>query len=105
MGRLRDGNIDDRHIVSAAIRVRHKSGQTGHTLIFSLPAPARHNDIIRAMVEAGIPPPIGSLYEQGFLDSEGVFAWRTRARAIAEDADQLLPRAGKTNELYSEDVW
>lgn len=52
-------------VLSAAIR----KGK----LVFSMRAPARHDDVIKAMVEAGIPPPIGpgQGFEQGFMTRYG----------------------------------
>jgi hypothetical protein len=70
----------------------------------SLPPPARHHDVIRHMaVNLGHETPITG--EQGFLLSDGTFARRALARMFAELNEQLLPRAGGTRELYSEDVW
>lgn len=42
-------------------------------LVFSMSAPARHHDVIKAMVDAGLPAPIGPAqgYEQGFLTRYG----------------------------------
>jgi len=70
----------------------------------SLPAPARHHDVIRHMADVlGHPTPIIGV--QGFMLSDGTFAHRIRARLLAELHGQLIERAGKTRELYSEDVW
>jgi len=85
----------DLKVVASAI---YQAGVT-----FSLPRPARHCDVIRAMTGAGIETPIRG--EQGFLLSDGTFANRIKSKAVAHDAGQL--REGPTNvcELFSEDVW
>lgn len=89
-------------IVAAAIR------QDG--LTFTIPAPARHHDIISAMARSEIDIPI--VGEQGFIDSSGNFVDRCIARQIAEAADQLIPRkdsgvpfVAQHPQLFSEDVW
>jgi hypothetical protein len=79
-------------IVSAAIKRKF--------LIFSMPIPARHNDIIHAMVDEGLEPPI--VGAQGFLTNEGEFVTRTEAAEIAFNRGQISsPRLT----LYSEDLW
>lgn len=84
-------------VVAAAI--------VGHDgVVVSLPQPARHYHVIIHMVHIlGHPIPITG--EQGFMLSDGKFARRTYARRCAVANDQLLPRAMKLPELYSEDVW
>jgi hypothetical protein len=72
--------------------------------VHSLPAPARHCDVIRAMSEKGLRA-MGPDIEQGFLLSDGRFCRRKPAKRIARAAGQLLPRASKLEELFSEDVW
>ena len=70
----------------------------------SLPPPARHHNVIHHMATVlKHPTPITG--EQGFMLSDGTFARRRRARMFAEYHEQLLPRASKMDELYSEDVW
>jgi hypothetical protein len=71
---------------------------------YSLPPPARHHTVIAHMhYELGHPRPISGV--QGFMLSDGRFARRESARIVAERAKQLLARASKGDELYSEDVW
>lgn len=66
------------------------------TLIFSLPAPARHHDVIRAMAEAGVRTPIGHEGDvQGFLTRYGF-------------KDRLLTGSlvfGYRKQVTSEDLW
>lgn len=83
-------------IVAAAIKDEHG-------IINTMPAPARHHDLIRAMAERGDKKPIGG--EQGFITSTGRFAWRKPAKRIAREAGQLLDRASDSDQLFSEDVW
>lgn len=67
-------------------------------LVFSMPKPARHHDIIKVMVDAGVPAPIGLTqgFEQGFLTATAGFNDRQRAAVLV----------GKTEgPLYSEDLW
>ena len=80
-------------IVAAAIR------QTG--ILYALPAPARHHDILHQSGADG-----AGL--QGFIDSEYGFVDRQDAWLLATRAGQLLDRAptdGRGGVLYSEDVW
>jgi len=75
-------------------------------VVYSLPAPARHADIVHMMVtEKGIKPPINR--EQGFLTESGDFVRRKPAARLARLAgqvkkeDQMNAHVG----LFSEDVW
>ena len=81
-------------IVAAAVRFE---GMT-----FSLLPPARHGECL-CLLRACRPDSFAE--EQGFVTSSNRFVGRTEARKIAEAADQLMARAGKFPELYSEDVW
>lgn len=94
-----DGLADDLPRVVAAAIV----GKDGK--VYSLPQPARHHDVGKYMTECGHPVPFPSGKAQGFLMSDGVFASREYAKGCAEYHGQLLPRAGKCRELFSEDVW
>lgn len=85
-------------VVAAAIR-----GKDGK--IYSLPAPARHPDIGRHMIELGHPKPFPGGKAQGFIMSDGSFASREIAKECAKHHGQLLPRASNSRELFSEDVW
>jgi len=86
-------------ILAAAIRL--------DGVIHTLPAPARHHDIIRFMaVDLGMPTPITG--EQGFLaDYQGQarFANRIQAKAMASRSGQILEGKGLLRELFSEDLW
>lgn len=82
------------YVVQAAIR------EFG--VVFTMPRPARHGHLIRAMVLAGAPPPITG--EQGFVLSDGTFADRARAALVAKAAAQVRNRTG-TGDLFTEDLW
>ncbi len=80
-------------IVAAAIKHEGK--------VYALPAPARHGDVIKHIYErTGGPVPRAS--EQGFIDSELGFLGRAGALQRAIDERQI---AGKSGQLYSEDLW
>ena len=91
--------MSDEGLRVVAVAVRDEKGE-----IHTLPAPARHHDVIREMAHKDIRT-MGPDIEQGFLLSDGRFCRRKPAKRIAENAGQLLPRASKLAELFSEDVW
>ena len=72
------------------------------TLIFSIPAPARHHHIIHEMARQGFPLPI--IGQQGFLDNKGNFHNREEAGKIALKEEQIR-RLYTPPELFSEDLW
>lgn len=75
-------------------------------LVLTLPAPARHHNVLRLMTELELFP--ASPKDQGFLLSDGSYADRRRALKVATAAGQVFPRKpGQYNgpELFSEDVW
>ena len=57
-------------------------------LTFSMPAPARHHDILWSMRALGVEGP----EMQGFLDHRGVFVGRKAAMIIANQWGQSLQR-------------
>lgn len=70
----------------------------------TLPRPARHHDLIRAMAERGDPTPISG--EQGFVTSDGRFARRKAAAVIARRAGQVKAEdMQRSDMLFSEDLW
>jgi hypothetical protein len=73
--------------------------------IHSLPRPARHHDLIRAMISEGISRDDVAIAEQGFVTNEGNFLSRWRARRVAEKAGQCETGTDGDRELCSEDVW
>jgi hypothetical protein len=75
---------------------------------YALPAPNRHHDVIRYIVEtAGVETVDVHDDDQGFLDESGHYLTRRQALRIAQQEKQLLERAigPKLGWLYSEDVW
>lgn len=71
-------------------------------VVCSLPAPARHNDIIRSIAEH-----VGEEYwpingETGFVTSEGRFVGRNVGMELARAAGQT---DSVSDTLFSEDLW
>jgi hypothetical protein len=87
---------DQRGIVAAACRLGG--------LTISMPAPARHHDVLRELDGFGLDT-VGA--DQGFLDHRGVFLSRHAARIMAFDFGQIDRERFETgpSELYSEDLW
>ena len=70
----------------------------------ALQPPARHGDCIKVASELN--PSVFILPEhQGFVTSHLRFVQRVEAKRIATAAQQLLERASKSDELFSEDLW
>jgi hypothetical protein len=82
-------------VVSAAIRFGD--------LIVSLPAPARHHNILHAMIALGSDF-IVRPEDQGFMLSDGTFAERKYAAWIARNAGQIVDPNWPPY-LHSEDLW
>ena len=80
------------------VAIKDKTGR-----IYQLPKPNRHHHVIKEMVKDGCTTPITG--EQGFILSDGRFAGRIVAKFVAEKAGQLLDRASKRCELFSECIW
>lgn len=72
-------------------------------IVFSVPPPKRHHDVIRLIVDMGGETPVSG--EQGFVLSDGSFVDRYEAYKVAKRANQLISRSGSGPKLYSEDVW
>lgn len=84
-------------IVAAAIRF--------NGLTISLPAPARHPDIIKAVSDINKKIRVKPS-DQGFLDSDGFFRGRVLAYGIAVGSGQIHFEDYKEGkELFSEDLW
>ena len=95
-------------LVIVAAAVRDAAGR-----VHTLPAPARHPDIQRAMSNAAAPYP----WTEGFVDEGGSFMNRAEAMRHARQLGQLrprnqpadpvgaAPRISAKQELYSEDLW
>ena len=72
-------------------------------LTFSMPAPARHHDVLWSMSACGIPRHPA---EQGFLDHRGVFVGRKAAMIVANNWGQLADgEFDPDGQLFSEHLW
>jgi hypothetical protein len=72
-------------------------------LTFSVPAPARHHDVLWAMDTMGIQVGFAT---QGFLDHRGVFCGRKTAMIIAQQWGQISKEEFEDGgDLYSEHLW
>lgn len=74
--------------------------------IWALPAPNRHLDVVRHIIEqtgSGLYGP----HSEGFLTEDGTYLDRLTARWIAASSGQFKRAAGGTQspELFSEDLW
>jgi hypothetical protein len=67
-------------------------------VMIAAPAPARHHNLFALSREAQNPD------ASGFILSDGSFADRKRAAAVAIAADQIKALSWPPN-LYSEDMW
>jgi hypothetical protein len=90
------GNPYKEHIVRAAIR------HEGDGMVYSMPRPNRHPNIIALLVKMGSRKPIKGA--QGFVTSTGRFVDRKEAALIAKEAGQVTKLIAEPN-LYSEDLW
>lgn len=82
----------------------HQAAIRQHGVLFTMPRPFRHADIIRAMVLAGVPPPISG--GQGFLLSNGAFATRKAAKLVAYRAAQITEARMEQGRVFcTEDLW
>lgn len=84
-------NYEMRQVLAAA--VKDKQG-----IIWALPAPCRHHDILKHL-------PDEHTAEQGFLLSDGIFVDRVTAKSYAMMNQQILEGRGQFRELFSEDIW
>jgi hypothetical protein len=74
-------------------------------VVYSVPAPGRHHDLIRIMKVQGLPDQLLDLRNQGFLTSMGRFVDRYEAAKIARAAGQIIREPTPPDMLTSEDVW
>jgi hypothetical protein len=72
-------------------------------IIASLPAPARHGDVLRKLFDFNQTVVVGA-DRQGFLTNTGRYVNRRDAAAIALAAGQI-DKLQVTPDLYSEDLW
>jgi hypothetical protein len=86
-------------IVAAACR----SGD----ITISMPAPARHHDVLQAMHTAGFTSEQVAIATQGFLDHRGLFLSRRTAKIVASQWGQITRQRLEDGQpdLFSEDLW
>lgn len=86
------------------ISITHVAIRTKDEVVWSLPPPNRHHDVINLIYES-----IGDgkmvLGEQGFLVNSSEFVDRVDGLRIAKNANQLIRKTFPENELFSEDLW
>lgn len=75
----------------------------GNGKVWSLPPPARHHDVIRAIHKAGAPF-VQDPKLQGFIESSGRFVGRIEGALVALASGQIEALKWPPN-LYSEDLW
>lgn len=74
-------------------------------IIYSLPAPNRHHNVIRLIVDSTGASSIDG-EEQGFLDATGRFLSRRQALVSAKLHNQIKdPSNIRAGRLFSEDLW
>lgn len=84
-------------IVAAALR-------TPGNLVVTLPAPARHHDVIAAMGAAGMSFEAIANSDQGFVTAGARYLPRREAFVVAKAAGQLNG-CSVEGILFSEDLW
>lgn len=87
-------------IISVAVKIEQ--------MIFSLPPPARHHDVLHMMADNILKTEQGPKWEQGFLTCSGRFVSREAGVVIARFAGQLniiRPKTSPEWQLFSEDLW
>jgi len=71
--------------------------------VWTLPAPARHHNILRHMYDSGKP---GSFLDgQGFVLEDGTFVNRKVAAKLAVESGQIKKTEYVDGQLFSEDLW
>jgi hypothetical protein len=89
-------------VIAAALRLEDGT-------VRSLPAPARHADVMRVMAHEGVDRIAVLRATQGFLASDAGrerFVDRQHAALIAQRAGQILPgRFVRAKTLTTEEVW
>lgn len=73
-------------------------------LVWSLPRPHRHHQVVSVMISHGAVPG-EKAGDEGFLDAHGHYLTRKQAMANAESHGQILGGKVKGAVLTSEDLW
>lgn len=91
------------------LRIKAAAIKTADGEVHSVPAPARHHNVIWVLRSMGYSLGRISSGEEGFVTDEDRFVSRAEALAIAQANGQLLEEhrtlAEELGELYSEFVW
>lgn len=74
-------------------------------VIWAADPPHRHHHLINSMDDFHPTATQADTFDQGFVTSYGRYVDRVEAKRIAIKQQQLLPRAMKLRDLFSEDVW
>lgn len=94
-------------IVAAACQIMVTTAQDNPVLTISMPAPARHHNILHAIFPL-TGSPLGPKH-QGFITSTGRYVGREEAMQLAIAAGQVDPKNRKSGsssrDLFSEDLW
>lgn len=97
-------------IVAAAVRYQppkfYQDAPDYPPLIFTIPAPARHGDILIALSQLSTCASVEG--EQGFIDDFGQFYTREEAMHSVKLLKQPTietPGRALSDKLYSEDLW
>lgn len=89
---------DPERIIAAALRTAEE--------LFALSPPARHHDLLQALLRQGADRQMVAEAEQGFLTSAGRFVDRQTAWHLAEAAGQIRARLdGLSGMLFTENLW
>lgn len=75
-------------------------------VVFTMPQPARHHHLIRAMAQIGVPTPINAFSKGGFVLSDGRYTTRRQAKRFAYNAGQITRERFQSQQVFcSEDLW
>lgn len=88
-----------RGIMIVGVAIRSTRG-----VVFSLPQPNRHHDVIRAIVER-TKKHVPYTWKQGFVDEDDKFYTRNQASRHAKKCGQISDNRFHRTELFSEDLW
>ncbi len=94
--------MDEREMITAAA-MRTEDGT-----VMALAPPARHNDVMRWMIDRGLGSDGIAMSDQGFVTNHGRWVDRFEALAIAKEAGQVVEHRRLVPglaELFSEDLW
>ena len=97
-------NPSIRRVTKMNARITDVSIKTPDGVIWSLPEPNRHGDVIELIFNT-VNNGKMVIGEQGFLINNQYFVNRQEALTIAIFNEQLIAKHPQPYELYSEDIW